>query len=152
MAERGTRQAPGRIARETDGDEDEEHLSERLPRKRLERALLVRRLTPHADGELEGEHADDQIDRRTRDEARTRQPFEPGRARDLLALDVWRSGRVTVCETSTLMRNYLPPHRQAETRSLRSGGLVGRQLGAVEDDEAVSTLAFAGAPSERDPG
>ncbi len=86
MTERGTRQAPGRIACETDGDEDEEHLSEGLPRKRLKGALLARRLTPHADGEFEGQHADDQIDRSTRDEARTRQPFEPGRARNLLAL------------------------------------------------------------------
>ena len=86
MTERGTRQAPACIARETHGDEDEEHIPERLPSKRLESALLVRRLAPDADGELEREHADDQIDSRTRDEAPSRQPFEPRRGCDLFAL------------------------------------------------------------------
>ena len=39
-------------------------------------------------------------------------------------------------------------------RSLRERRFSGldRQLGSVEDDEAVAALAFAGAPPERDPG
>ena len=65
--------------------EDEKHLAEGLRCDRLQRSLLVRGLPADAEGELEGEDADEAVDDRAGDEARARQPLEAAAPDDLLA-------------------------------------------------------------------
>ena len=70
VADRRAHEPPERVAGQADRHEDQERLAERLLRDRVQRALLVRRLAAVAEGELDGEDADDRVDRPARRDAR----------------------------------------------------------------------------------
>ena len=84
VPEKRADEPPARIAGEADRDEDQEHLTERLVRDRLERPLLARRLSACADRELEGEDPDDPVDQPAGDEAGPGEQLERIAPRDLL--------------------------------------------------------------------
>jgi hypothetical protein len=69
VADRRPRQHPQRVAREADGDEQEQHLAERLLGDRPQGFLLVRGRPAFADRELDREDRDDQVDESAGDEA-----------------------------------------------------------------------------------
>ena len=70
MPDRSANQPPEGVAAETDRDEREQDLAERLMRDRVQRALLVRQLASVTERELEGENPDDSVDERAGDESR----------------------------------------------------------------------------------
>ena len=67
MSERGAEQPPEAVATETDRDEYEQELPERLVRDCLESALLVCDFAAVAEREAEREDADDCVDETSRD-------------------------------------------------------------------------------------
>jgi len=85
VSEQRTREPPERVAPESDRDDGQQHLSERLMGDGLERALLVRGRAAGAESELDREDADDSVDQPASGEARAREPFEAAAVRDLLA-------------------------------------------------------------------
>jgi hypothetical protein len=66
----GANQPPEGVATQTDGDDREEKLAERLLRDRAQRTLLIRQLASVTERELEGENPDDSVDERAGDEPR----------------------------------------------------------------------------------
>ena len=70
VPDRGANQPPEGVAAETDRDEREQDLAERLVRDRVQRALLVRQLASVTECELEGENPDDSVDEPAGDETR----------------------------------------------------------------------------------
>jgi hypothetical protein len=82
--DRGADESPERIAAETDGNERQQDLAEGLVGDGVESALLVRELAAVPDRELERQDSDDGVDQSTRDESRTREPFESTRPDETL--------------------------------------------------------------------
>ena len=70
MTDRSADEPPEGVTSETDRDEREQNLPERLMRDGLQRTLLIRELAPCAERELQREDPDDRVDERTRDESR----------------------------------------------------------------------------------
>jgi hypothetical protein len=70
VPDRGANQAPERVTAETDREEREQDLAERLLRNRVQRTLLVRQLASVTECELEGENPDDCVDEPAGDETR----------------------------------------------------------------------------------
>ena len=103
---RGARdEAPHRVARQADRDEDQQHLRRTAAARASGARPLVGRLAAVAERELEGEHADDQVDRRRGRRSprgtatRTRACARPSRR------SRW-PGRTGLAETSMLIRMY----------------------------------------------
>ena len=69
-------QAPNRVAGKADGDDDQQHLAQRLACDRLQGAALTRRLAADANRHLEREDADHAVDDAPGREPRAREPFE----------------------------------------------------------------------------
>jgi hypothetical protein len=68
VPEAGADEPPDRVPGEPDREQHEQDMTESLMGDRVERALLVRDLAAVPDCQAEGEHADDPVDRGTRDE------------------------------------------------------------------------------------
>jgi hypothetical protein len=85
MADGGAQEPPERVAEEPDRHQDEQDLPAGLLRDLGQRPLLVGRLAAGAERQLEGEDADDRVDRAAGDEARAREPLEPARVRDRIS-------------------------------------------------------------------
>jgi hypothetical protein len=62
VSEQRAEQPPQCVPGETDRNEDQQHLPERLLRDLSERTLLIRALTARAEGDLDREDADDRVD------------------------------------------------------------------------------------------
>src|SRR5581483_3179649 len=92
VPDRRVHEPPERVARETDCDENQQHLPKRLVREGLQGALLVRRLASGTKRELDREDADDSVDQAASDEPRTRQPFEAPALRDLVCAHLGAHG------------------------------------------------------------
>jgi hypothetical protein len=76
---------PQAVAEKPDRDQAEQDLAERAARDGLQRTLLVGRLAARAEGDLDGQDADEDVDHAAGDEPGTGQPFELLAARDVLS-------------------------------------------------------------------
>lgn len=83
MPEHCVHQPPQGISGEPDCHENQQDLTERLLRDRLQRAALVGRLAARADSELDRQDADDRVDRGSCGEAAAAEHLESGRLLDL---------------------------------------------------------------------
>ena len=84
MAEQRADEPPQGVAGEACRDQSQEDLSEGLRRDRLQRALLARIRVAVADGELDREDPDDDVDGAASDEAGARHPFVAAAPCDVL--------------------------------------------------------------------
>ncbi len=95
VSQRRAHEPPDRVAGQTDRDQDQEHLAERLPRDRPHRSLLARVRAGHPDREPNCQDADDPVHDAAGREARPCQALEGCAPDDLLPALPCRAGRTS---------------------------------------------------------
>ena len=113
MTERRAEKAPDRVAAEADRKKQEQELTERLVRDRLERALLVGQLPGIADGDLEREQPDNAVDQAPRHEADAREHCERRGTHERVA---GTASGLNGCRADGARHGALCTHFRASTR------------------------------------